>query len=296
MRFQLAFIILCAVSLTISCNSKAKPSDPVNNTISKAETTFQIPQEFEILNPDGYTILSRFSAPAGFERITTEDGSFAKYLQSLPLKPIDAEVKLYNGQIKGNKNAHISVIDMEIGDKDLHQCADAIMRLRAEYFWTNEMYDSIHFNFTNGFRVDYYKWIEGQRVVVNGNNCYWNQSASPSNTYSDFWKYMEQIFMYAGSLSLSKEMNPIELDQMRIGDVFILGGSPGHAVLVVDMAQNPETGEKLFMLAQSYMPAQETHVLRNPGNPEISPWYSINFEETLTTPEWSFKRDQLMRF
>jgi hypothetical protein len=50
---------------------------------------------------------------------------------------------------------------MEIGNKDLHQCADAVMRLRAEYLWNEERYDKIHFNFTNGFRVDYTKWIEG---------------------------------------------------------------------------------------------------------------------------------------
>ena len=44
---------------------------------------------------------------------------------------------------------------------------------------------------------------------------------------------------------------------MQIGDVLIQGGSPGHAVIVVDMAENPATGEKLYLLAQSYMPAQD---------------------------------------
>ena len=52
---------------------------------------------------------------------------------------------------------------------------------------------------------------------------------------------------------------------MQIGDVLIQGGSPGHAVIVVDMAENPATGEKLYLLAQSYMPAQD---IQSAGEPE----------------------------
>ncbi|WP_334296195.1 DUF4846 domain-containing protein [Clostridioides difficile] len=39
---------------------------------------------------------------------------------------------------------------------------------------------------------------------------------------------------------------------MKIGDVFIVGGSPGHASIIMDMAENEKTGEKVFMIAQSY--------------------------------------------
>jgi hypothetical protein len=78
--------------------------------------------------------------------------------------------------------------------------------------------------------------MNGKRIVVQGNKSYWRQGGSPSNTYKDFWNYMETIFMYAGTLSLSKEMNSIKIYDLKIGDVFIQGGSPGHAVIVVDMA------------------------------------------------------------
>jgi len=97
-------------------------------------------------------------------------------------------------------------------------------------------------------------------------------------------------------LSLSKELKSVSVEDMEIGDVFILGGSPGHAVLVIDMVEHPATGKKLFMLAQSYMPAQETQILTNPHNTEMSPWYALDFGESLRTPEWKFSRDQLMRF
>jgi len=47
------------------------------------------------------------------------------------------------------------------------------------------------------------------------------------------------------------------------------------------------------MLAQSYMPAQEIHVLRILAKPSQSPWYSIDFGDELETPEWVFKREDI---
>ena len=107
---------------------------------------------------------------------------------------------------------------------------------------------------------------------------------------------MDWIFMYAGSLSLSKELKPVDLNNMQIGDVFIHGGSPGHAVIVIDMAIDENTNKKVFMLAQSYMPAQDIQVLMNNNNSDISPWYNLDFGYTLNTPEWNFDSNELMRF
>lgn len=262
----------------------------------KSENGYQNSPALDILNTEGETIATRFSPPRGFERLSAETNSFAAYLRNLPLKPNGSLVNYYDGRNKSPRGVYCGVIDMEISNRDLQQCADAVMRLRGEYLYHSEQYDKIHFNFTNGFRVDYNNWKNGKRVKINGNKTSWVSSASPSNTYQDFRKYMELVFAYAGTLSLSKELKPTQLEDMQIGDVFIQGGSPGHAVIVVDMAINKSTGEKLFMLAQSYMPAQETQVLINPKNKNISPWYSLSFEGSLRTPEWTFEKGDLMRF
>ena len=102
--------------------------------------------------------------------------------------------------------------------------------------------------------------------------------------------------MYAGTLSLEKELESSEISELKTGDIFIRGGSPGHAVIVVDMAFNPKTNEKIFLLAQSYMPAQELQVLKNPSDEKLSPWYSVNFGEELETPEWKFSKKHLKKF
>jgi len=248
------------------------------------------------INPKGNTLSTRINVLEGFERGSNPEDSFAAFLRNLPLKPDGSKVKTYDGDTKESDGIYVAVVDLPIGKRDLHQCADAVMRLRMDYLYEQERYDEIHFNFTNGFQVDYSEWMKGKRMVVSGNKTYWKQSTSPSNTQKDFIKYKELIYSYAGTLSLSRELKPIKLSQMQIGDVFIKGGSPGHAVIVVDMAVNSSTGEKLFLLAQSYMPAQEIQILTNPMNDNLSPWYSIKNLDFLLTPEWGFELDELMRF
>jgi hypothetical protein len=133
--------------------------------------------------------------------------------------------------------------------------------------------------------------------VIKGNQVTWSKSAAANDAYPIFRNYCNTIFNYAGTSSLSKELKAVkDINDMKIGDVFIVGGFPGHAVLVVDMCENIKTGEKLFMIQQSYMPAQEMHILKNKNNPSYSPWYSLDFGSELETPEWTFRKDQLMKF
>ena len=167
--------------------------------------------------------------------------------------------------------------------------------LEAEYLWSQDRYDEIHFNFTNGHRVDYSEWMAGKRMQVDGNRTWWEQKASPSNTYDDLWDYLELIFTYAGTASLEKELVSIDIVDVSIGDVLIRGGYPGHAVIVVDEATNSDTCDHVFLLAQSYMPAQEIQILQNPNDPGLSPWYRLG-SGVIETPEWQFISGDCRRF
>lgn len=176
-----------------------------------------------MVDPDGMTINSRILPPDGYDRLDVTN-DFATYLRELPLKPNGSVVKYFDGSAKPNNGIYDAVVDLPIGNKDLHQCADAIMRLRAEYLWRQKEYDKIHFNFTNGFRIDYTEWMKGKRVIVKGNSSRWSPAGQPSNSYDDLWKYLEMVFTYAGTLSLSKELKRVHVDDMGIGDIFIQGG------------------------------------------------------------------------
>ena len=258
---------------------------------------FRKQQAFCLTIPSGSTIASRFALPNNYTRVVSEKSSFGEYLQNTSLKSHGALVHYYNGQEKPNKVA-AAVLNIDVGAKDLQQCADAVMRLRAEYLYKSKQYSILHFNFTNGFKADYAKWRTGYRIAVKGNTVSWIKSNKESISYESFREYMNIVFTYAGTASLSKELKLISQKDMQIGDVLILGGSPGHAVIVVDMAINTKTNKKLFIVAQSYMPAQDIHILINKNNPAISPWYELDATaEQINTPEWDFfGNEQLKRF
>ena len=208
--------------------------------------------------------------PEGYKRVDAGVASFGEWLRNIHLKT-DNRVYLYNGKLKRRQSAQFAVMDISVGDKDLQQCADAVMRLRAEYLFAVEKYNEIVFKDNNGKS---YKWNGG-------------------NDKTAFRKYLENVFAWCGTASLEKQLNAAgNIRDMKTGDVFVKGGFPGHAMIVVDMAENSE-GKKVYMLAQSYMPAQDIHIVKNPVDDELSPWYKLDDTEDIITPEWDFKKDQL---
>lgn len=295
MRRLVPLTLVIIIALT-GCNEyrKARMQSFIAPPFGNNSTSIS-PQIVSLINEDGKDISDRIDVPEGFDRIATEEGSFGDYLRSLPLKPHGSPVLYFNGDIK-SAEVHVAVLDIDVGDRDLQQCADAVMRLRAEYLYSKGEFEKIHFNFTNGFRVDYSKWMQGNRVVINGNKTTWVKKTNELTDYQSFRKYLDIVFAYAGTASLAKELNSVTIEDMQIGDVFIKGGSPGHCVIIVDMAINKKTDEKLFLLAQSYMPAQDIHLLKNLNNEDGNPWYSLKDDESLDTPQWDFSIEQLMRF
>lgn len=243
----------------------------------------------------GGTLAERIAPPAGFRRVPAPAGSFAAWLRGLPLHPGRPPVHLFDGRLKGNQEAHHAVVRLDVGARDLQQCADAVMRLRAEFLRDRGCDEDVAFRFTSGDRAAWTDWRRGMRPRITGNRVSWRSAAAADGSYASFRRYLDTVFTYAGSASLAKELEPVG-DPARLapGDVFIRGGFPGHAVLVADVAEDGR-GRRVFLLLQSYMPAQEVHVLRNPADP-ASPWYGAQSNGALETPEWTFQHGDLRRF
>lgn len=243
------------------------------------------------------SLASRIPPPPGYERVKVPLRSFAAWLRGLPLKPGNPPVYLYNGVIKTFQTGHNAVVDMDVGHADLQQCADALIRLFAEYLYQVDDLEHIVFRLTNGDTPAFSVWTAGMRPQVNGNTITWQSTKAPDSSYAALKQYLQFIFTYAGSFSLHQQLHTVaDITDMRIGDIFIQGGFPGHAVMVCDMAYNEQTGDTVFLLVQSYMPAQDVHVLNNLPDPALSPWYRLDFGDTLHTPEWTFTKYDLMRW
>lgn len=211
--------------------------------------------------------------PAGFERVPAAPGTFGAYLRDIELKA-SRTVYLYNGEPKPNQDAQYAILNIPVGSQDLQQCADAVMRLRAAYFFELKQFDKIIFfdNDKTAYRL------------------------TPPYTGANFERYLNRVFGMCGSASLSKQLKPVAVfNNIQAGDVLIRGGFPGHAVIVVDVAVNNKN-EKLYLLAQSYMPAQDIHILKNTTNEYSSPWYQVNNDPIIRTPEYTFSKTDLKRW
>jgi hypothetical protein len=197
------------------------------------------------INP--YPAIGAIPLPPGYHRIAAADGSFAAWLRRLPLKS-DRTVRLYDGSPKLNQDAQFAVLDVSVGHTDLQQCADAVMRLRAEYLYSLREFKAIEFCTSQGVRLNFQEWAQGKRWRRTGDRLIAYRTSDNvrgqdggRNGYCDdracFMEYLRTVFSYCGTLTLEKELIPVaRTGEMRIGDVLIRGGSPGHAMLVVDMA------------------------------------------------------------
>lgn len=303
MKANVLFFVALAI---VGCTSRTPSNETtVNDTIATAVNE----QTIEVINSDTKTI-GEIPLPEGFERVAIEDTtSFAYFLRNLPLKPLGTPVMTYDGYEAGTTDVAYAVIDAYgPSNEDIQQCADAIIRLRAEWLWKNKRYNEIAFHFTNGWLCEYAKWADGYRVSVEGNKTSWQKAAAEDYSYENFQKYLRTVFYYAGTLSLEKELEPTTVHAMQIGDVFIKGGSPGHAIIVVDVANyigDPNSGlrnDKCFLVAESYMPAQDIHILTNTTMycEDMSPWHLMlsvyRSGDGYRFPSYTFTPREIKRF
>ena len=187
-------------------------------TAESQQTNIQ-PDSVEI----GKTIVTRFSVPKGYVREHTEPNTFAHYLQTFPLYPPDRQVSYYDGNPKSNQTHHAAVLDIDVGDKDLQQCADAIMRLRAEFLYEKREFGKINFHFVSGFLARFDKWITGHRIMVDGNNVSWYKTNGEGSDRKSFHAFLEIVFIYSGTISLENELVKKDLQDLSIGDVLYPG-------------------------------------------------------------------------
>ncbi len=240
-------------------------------------------------------IKTKFNLPEGYERNYNDE--YSVFLREFPLKNNNV-VKYYNGENKPNDNIWAAVFDYDIGTGDLHQCADAVIFMRATYFYSKGLIDKLQYTFVSGFKAKYldylsnYYKVDGNKVTLVLRN---NKLEENSET---FRKWLREIWMYSNTWSIEKyDSYKVSLEDIKPGDFFIRSNPPpayGHAVKVIDVVSDSR-GLKKVMLSQSYMPAQENQILINPQDYGV--WYEIDAStEVIQTPEWTFYNYELRRF
>lgn len=280
-------IFLLFTSLLILIAVQIKPVKQVANAIITKPN---------FINKEGLILKDRVVIPEGYQREVYIKGSFQEYIQNYKLKPFGAKVINYDGSLYFNQIGHFGVLDIPVPKNGLQQCADALIRIRSEYLWSVNQKDKIGFNFTSGHYCSWKKYAEGYRPKVKGNKVSFHKTAKVNHSKENFYKYLNLIYTYSGTISLFHEMKRINsIQDLQVGDMLIIGGSPGHVVMIGDVIKN-EKGEKLFLLFQGNTPAQSVHLLKNLDNTSISPWYNLKMNAEISVPGYTFYKSKFIRF
>ena len=226
--------------------------------------------------------------PQSLRTPDTKYSSFQLFLKNLPEK--QGKVTDFRGNPISNQSKHYALLNFDVGNRDLQQCADALIRLRAEFLYAANRRNEISFRFNSGEWFYYKDYLQGKRPAAGSRNNKAYFVAAVEDNHASLRKYLDIIFNYTNTLALERDLKPAQ--QFEVGTIVVKGGSPGHCFIIID-ERIGENGEKLFKLAESYMPAQTIYILKNPE--DGSPWHRLS-KERITTASYDFKTFRLRRF
>lgn len=208
---------------------------------------------------DTESLFNRIKPLEGYERPKT-NSDFGNWLRFLPLKPEDEDVHKYNGEETTLKESffmkNAGVIDMGVLNK-WQQCADSILRLKAEYHWSKGEFYKIVFPLEKQ-NISYLSWIKKY-----------------DHSRKTFYKYLTHIYGNLGTASMKRDFKKINAHKLDIGDMNVQNktGGVGHIFLILDIIENKK-GKRLYLLGQGATPAQEFHIIQPPF--QFSPWIDMN--------------------
>lgn len=260
-----------------------------------AETVAAIIEKPNLVNKDSLTIQTRVNAPNVYKRVVYSETSFEDYRRIYKLKPFRSKIINYDNTEYFWQGGHIVILEIPVPKNGLQQCADALLRISSEYLWDNNRKAEIGFNFTSGHYCSWIKYAEGYRPKINGNKVTFSKTASANHSKNNFYKYLNLIYMYSGTLSLYNELESIDAKDLKIRDMLIKGGSPGHIVMIADEVVN-DNGEKLYLLFQGNTPAQSVHLVKNLEDKSITPWYQLENDAVIPVSNYTFSRAKFVRF
>ena len=300
---------ITAASPTPSATELAPPTEMITPSPSPTKR----PDEVVVANK---TVGTRFTAPEGFERVAVEAGSFAEYLRAFGLKDYGVKPQRYDSSTKTMvdlTDASIAgVFDIAlINIGSLQGAAGSMIRLRAEYLRSKGAIENISFELctTPAFVCDYKTWIEGGRLDKtqvdqdilnwctdhgeNGEVC-GHKDVTLGDVDSSFRYYLQQVMLYSNVASLKLQMRKISTSDLQIGDVFC--SQAGTALMIVDVAVNRQTGEKMFIVAGGATPATDIHVYDNSNDTSKNVWQTLESNGSFICNGVVYSAESLYRF
>lgn len=220
------------------------------------------------------TLGEAFPPPDGAARV--DGGTFGAWLLARELAPADQPVRTHTGDIVRHR---ARVIRFPMVRGDLQQCADTAIRLRAEFL--RETGGEILYHATSGDPLPWTRWQAGERPYEEKGRVKWRPG-----TDGGWEAYLTRVFLWAGTRSLALDTDPV--DAPAPGDVVVVPGGPGHAVVLLDVATRDD--RTWVLVGEGFMPAQDLHVELGPDQ-GWWPW-----EDGVALPHWHMPASGLRRW
>ena len=228
-------------------------------------------------------LADRFPPPQGSQRIAPAEGSFGDWLEKIPIDTNKKILHYYTGDEALQQNGHAAIVDIPVKN-NVQDSRKIIMRIRAEYLYQQGRYDEIEFRNKEGRIINPRIWYAQKYPGTEFNFPYreFNRFIKESLPGADWSEYMNNLERIAPS-------------EAEAGDIVYQKSGGSHAMMIAGAAENPSR-ERMLLFIEGATPPAEVHVVANPADPSISPWYRMEESRPVRTPYWVFNDRNFYRF
>lgn len=167
------------------------------------------------------------------------------------------------------------------------------MRIWAEYLFEQQRFSAIRFHIRNGKAIPYQQWTQGMNILVD-NRAYWTKTPYNPLQYRTFRRYLDFIFQYSDFQTVLRDVESVAASDLAPGDLLL---RDDRAMMVLDMAVNRESGERMVLLACGGTPAQSIRVLQNAAQKDMpGAWFKIGEQGAINTGAVEFLPADFYRF
>jgi len=163
---------------------------------------------------------------------------------------------------------------------DLQQCADVAVRLYAEYRWAAGTANGLKMPLQNGQHIAWRDWRRGIRGKVVGSRHRFTRRAAADASYSTFRGYLAYVMNWLGSAGIKQGARAVGRADVKAGDLYVQNstGSIGHVSVMLDQCvlDTRKGHRRLYLVAEGFMPAQDTHVMLPSRGEGLGAWFTLD--------------------
>jgi len=236
----------------------------------------------------------RIPMPRGYHEVAVRPGSFGEWLRYIAVAPPGTPVRDVGGKRLRMASRYAKAV-LAIDPREMQECADVVIRLRAEYLRQAGEPDKLVFPLTSGGSISWPRWIAGERPRLAGDRIVFGRTSERGDSREQFDDFLTSAFTWCGTISLARDGRSVSPEDIQPGD-FVSRPSPGstgHAMLIADVVED-DAGHHLALMVQGAMPAQTPHVALGHV---LGAWVVVDPAGALEVPGWRpFEWTLLRRF